>query len=87
MRAAPLGPSAELLWGHETCEGCAESKGKEGGGRDEGDEEEGGNAGRRLFKTRTQHHRMVGKKHQKITKHCDVISFDTVCNGGQSNIY
>eukprot|EP00959_Pyramimonas_sp_CCMP1952_P384991 8068743-Pyramimonas_sp.AAC.1 len=23
MRTVPLGPSAELLWGHETCEGCA----------------------------------------------------------------
>eukprot|EP00959_Pyramimonas_sp_CCMP1952_P378178 7921990-Pyramimonas_sp.AAC.1 len=24
MRAAAQGPSAELLWGHETCEGCTE---------------------------------------------------------------
>ena len=24
MRAQPLGPSVELLWGHETCERCAE---------------------------------------------------------------
>ena len=29
--------------------------------REEGEEEEKGDAGHRLFKTRTQHHRMVGK--------------------------
>ena len=27
MRAAPLGPSVELLWGHETCEACAGIRG------------------------------------------------------------
>eukprot|EP00959_Pyramimonas_sp_CCMP1952_P224161 4686919-Pyramimonas_sp.AAC.1 len=27
MRAPPLEPSVELLWGHEACEGCADMGG------------------------------------------------------------
>ena len=58
------------LWGHGTCEGCAEvdmrgAEARMGGGRREegrgGTRRRGGrrNAGHCLFKTRTQHHRMV----------------------------
>ena len=57
------------MWGHETCEGCAEvvdvrRAEARRGMREEGEEEERRrwDAGRCLFKTRTQHHRMVGKK-------------------------
>ena len=57
------------LWGTKRVRGVpkerhAESKGKdeEEGGGGGGQREEGVNAGRCLFKTRTQHHRMVGKK-------------------------
>ena len=64
--------------GYETCEGCAnmygdgyDDDGDDDDDDDDDDEEEeegqgGGrrrrDAGDRLFKTRTQHHRMVGKK-------------------------
>eukprot|EP00959_Pyramimonas_sp_CCMP1952_P154296 3228106-Pyramimonas_sp.AAC.1 len=27
MQTVPLGPAAELQWGHEACEGCAEMRG------------------------------------------------------------
>eukprot|EP00959_Pyramimonas_sp_CCMP1952_P127713 2671283-Pyramimonas_sp.AAC.1 len=48
------------LWGHEACEGCAEMGVRRRRGRRQR-EEEGGDAGCCLFKTRTQHHRRVGK--------------------------
>ena len=65
MRTLPLEPSVELPRGPGNAVLCvcvcvpkqrhAESKGKEG------EEERRRNAGRCLFKTRTQHHGMVGK--------------------------
>ena len=33
MRAAPLWPSVELLWSHETCEGCVGMGGADACGR------------------------------------------------------
>ena len=65
----PWGLRWSSLRGHETCERCAElvdmrrAEAGIGGGRrqrEEGRKE--GDAGRCLFKTRTQHHRMVGTK-------------------------
>ena len=65
MRPRPLGPSVELPWGHEVPywvgeEGMMLMMLMMGGERRRDGQREVSDAGRCLFKTRTQHHRMVG---------------------------
>eukprot|EP00959_Pyramimonas_sp_CCMP1952_P015185 321392-Pyramimonas_sp.AAC.1 len=63
MRTQPLEPSVELPMGPRS----AGLGGRNAGG--EGEERRRRNAGRRLFKKRTQHHRIVGKKWDSLRSH------------------
>ena len=60
------------LWGHETLHWVRGWQRQRMGGREKGGGGSGRseNAGRCLFKTRTQHHRMVGTKYSRMEGMC-----------------